>query len=681
MKNLFTKEHFLKWLPLLIVILASIISCYTLLFNGMPHGDDIVFHLSQIEDVYLGFQRGFFGSSTNHVFFGIFALDNCGYYGPFPHHFAAVIQTIFSFAGANAIGAYKFTIVFFTIINAIFAYLLAMQISGKNRLISVICTVFYIFLPYQMFTAICRQAFAETIGLALIPMVFYSLYRIINDKKYYVAPYFLLILGASIMVLSHPFTALTTAVFAGVFLLINIYKIIVSGRYKRVLLNLSITCLIICLNVLYYVVLAVSTKNSGIYRISDDGLMWSTLDFIIGSAKDSIKDSGFLNWQWILSTGYTKEGASLLVFSMILYFVCSCLMLICDFFIEKAPKSKYYRYPVDLVVLFLLPTIFFQRAEFYFGLAIFYLLFITLSIYNDRKINRKYSLVDNSFKEDKIYLHPEIYYVSICFVLCCCLVFIGEFWKLVPPLFYSGQFAWRMFGYLFFFLFYLVVLLFKKIKLNKNTYVATALVASFIFLLTMPTYEKREAYQSNQYIYTNIDEEWLKTVHYSGVQNEMVPMVFYQNDYESQYSNSLYENIKARIIARDGFIYDMENYITPVYLKGSGSIKITSLNTPSVTFAVNVTSENALIQLPQFYSDGYYAIHSFYEERYQGTNVDGLVAFEIPKGEYSIEVVFRRNNTFLMLQSFAYVGFASSIVFAIAGWRYRVIELLPLNHK
>ena len=170
-------------IPYLIIIAIALLSVYTLFFIGVPSGDDKEFHLSQIQDLYLGFTRGQFRLTTNHTFLGIFALDNFGYYGPFPHYAAASFQFLFSWAGVDTIGAYKTIICLSVIFSGIFAYWLAMEISHQNRKLSTIATAIYIAMPYQAFCGLCRQAYAETVAITFNNIdVFLSLASILKTS-------------------------------------------------------------------------------------------------------------------------------------------------------------------------------------------------------------------------------------------------------------------------------------------------------------------------------------------------------------------------------------------------------------------------------------------------------------------------------------------------------------------
>ena len=70
-----------KWLnifktffPYLVLVVAGLLSCYIYFLPGIAYGDDIMFHISMVNDVVYGIRHGYFGLSTNHLFMGGFAL-------------------------------------------------------------------------------------------------------------------------------------------------------------------------------------------------------------------------------------------------------------------------------------------------------------------------------------------------------------------------------------------------------------------------------------------------------------------------------------------------------------------------------------------------------------------------------------------------------------------------------
>ena len=145
--------------PYILLLAVTFISNYFVFFNGVVEGDDIRFHLFQITDLIYGFNHRYFGLSTNHIFMGGFAMNTYGFYGPVPHYSAAIISFIF---GQNAVFGYKAVIILSTYLGGLFFYKLAYKISN-NVHIAIIAAALFVPMPYRIFCAVCRTAFAEAV--------------------------------------------------------------------------------------------------------------------------------------------------------------------------------------------------------------------------------------------------------------------------------------------------------------------------------------------------------------------------------------------------------------------------------------------------------------------------------------------------------------------------------------
>ena len=257
-------------------------------------------------------------------------------------------------------------------------------------------------------------------------------------------------------------------------------------------------------------------------------------------------------------------------------------------------------------------------------------------------------------------------------VLNLILIFVGNVWTIVPSVYYNCQFAWRLYSYLFFFIFFLITYLLVYYSSKKYTLLIGSVLACLTFASAMPTLEKRTYYEEGNYIQNVADEAWLKTVTQSGVQNEMTPQIYYDSEYTSEYANSLYYRVKYSLITHKQFVFDKSNYINPVFLYGEGNIKISELNTPYTKFRVNVTSDKALIQLPQFYYKGYVGEYTIDDLKFSinGENIDCLLSFTLGKGEYDFEVNFIGNDGYRIMRPFLYVGIISTIVYGVSATIY-----------
>ena len=118
----------------------------------------------------------------------------------------------------------------------------------------------------------------------------------------------------------------------------------------------------------------------------------------------------------------------------------------------------------------------------------------------------------------------------------------------------------------------------------------------------------------------------------------------------------------------------MENYLAPAFLEGSGSLTITSLHSPEATFDVVISSDTALVQLPQFYYEGYEMVLSG-DSSYQvkGIYVDGLVSFNLKKGAYQASLKWVGLTSYRVGVPLFFVGLVGCVALYVVptAWNYR----------
>ena len=661
--------------PYILLLAVTFISNYFVFFNGVVEGDDIRFHLFQITDLIYGFNHGYFGLSTNHIFMGGFAMNTYGFYGPVPHYSAAIISFIF---GQNAVFGYKAVIILSTYLGGLFFYKLAYKISN-NVHIAIIAAALFVLMPYRIFCAVCRTAFAEAVAICFIPFIFYGAYSIVHDNEYHVGPYLALTLGAAGVIMSHPYTGLMCAIFGFLYLAFNVKEFIRKRDGFTIWPSLVASAVLIFALVGFYFFNALETSNSGLYRLNDPIIDWTNYDHVAESTSLSAHFSGFLNLIFISnnegSDGWNVETVSVILFSIFIFIVSIINMLIADMFIKKAPKNKFYRWAVNLVVLFVLPSIFLLRIEIYLALGLFFV------IYEVFDYLTKQAELDEDVGLPKAKYNFDIYFLLVAIFICTILMFVPGVWEYLPALFYQTQFAWRLWGLTMFFVFMLITIIVTYLKKYRQTIISFAMLSTLMVTLSQGLIEKRIDYQyDKRYMYGDqITADYVTgdyTARYSGAQNEMVPYVLMDSKYEPTYTNSLWLRVHIAVtywyVEPTLFIYSAESYTkyNPVFLEGEGDIAITKYNSPNNSFNVNITSKTALIQFPQFYN-AEYQVYSNGTYLATGKNVDGLVAFELPEGEYPIDLVFKNSKGYQVARPFFYVGLVSLVPFTLFGIHYQ----------
>lgn len=665
---------------------VSVLSCYLFLLDGLPGQDDIYFHMTQCYDVYYGLKNGFYGLSTNHVAMGAFGYNVYLFYGALPHYLVAFTFLITEWMGSSLIGCYKFIVILSMFVSGVFTYLLALRVSKGNTAIGLVGATLYILFPYRIFCIFWRGAFAESVGMAFIPMLFYGLYRILNDKEFYVAPFVNTILSIVFLVLSHPFTALLSVCFALVYLLCNIKKLIKALKRKPTPLFTVLSLVLVVGLVFFYVIPTFAAKSSGLYVVNDPVRVWTTYEHMASTVVDTNIFAGFFYIPWI-TTHFNNSllgdsfTLSYLFISGFIGILSILLSLIADYFIQKAPKSKYYRFLVDLAVLFILPATLYRRVEVLISLGIYYVLFVLIMLLKDAP-----SPEDDTESKKAFYKNPDVYFLLVSCSVLLIFLYTGWVWKYVPSIFYQGQFAWRIWSLFDFFAVFVAIYLLSYLQYvkwphKKYIYAIMGTIAISFMSFNEAYLEKRAPYiYDGGYPYTLIDYSFAEGVTSEGSANEYMPLVFAQDDYVPKYSNSLYYPIDYALAYRTNFIHSLEDYNSARYcpraLEGSATVKATKLRTPEVSLDATVTSDNTLIQIPQFYYSGYAAkitdVSSNSSSYAEVVDTDGLVSFKVASaGTYTVEVTYRGTGSYRIGKYIFILSAVGLVALGVGGYYYR----------
>lgn len=696
-RKIFSKEGFLsffkKSFPYILLILGSLLPfwfwiIYTDFITG---GDDVATHISLVYDLVYGFEHGFF-YSTNHVYLGIFAYDASLFYGMFPHYVAAILKYLFSWAGLNVIGSIKLVSIISQIVGTIFTYKLALLIT-KNKTISLGCGFLFAFMPYRIFCFYFRFAWAEAIATCFIPIFFYALYRIfVYDKKIYIAPFILLVTSLAMEIMSHPFSAILT-VFAGVIVvLFNIKNIILKIKEKNIrwFTYLGISVVLEIGLVFVFVFPMFQALESGIYRVSYDDIMWTSLEAIISRIPMSNQFSGFLNFFWLgdYNIQSSTDSVTLWAVGITLFIFIIIAVYVVDYLILKYCKYQgkwlyLIRALITFVIMFVPNIIASQRIETYLAMSLFYVLYLILYILPLKRwlgFENEVESYNKSVKEESLSLIKDnnIYACLLILIIGFLYLYTSFIWKISPSFLYMGQFPFRFWSIVGMFMIILVCYLIKpfiKIKAVQPIFIG---LSCFLLTLDMGMVDKRLFSLPNENPGSfEPDMQWIMNIREFGAQNEYMPQIIYdiyRGDVKPSYPNSLANKVGLYVVNKLTMIFDMENYITPQFLEGEGDIDIFYLNTPDVKFNVVTNSDNNLIQIPQFYYDGYNAKAVFENGETQNLeviNVDGLVSCYAPKGTYQLEFTFPGNT---LKQAGWYVlsfSIAGVISFAIYGYLNR----------
>lgn len=665
-------------LPYLLLLFCSLLPFTTYFLAGISQGDDLQWHLSYMYDLYYGFKQGFFLPTTSHIISGNYAENIYLFYGPFPHYLVVLLTLAFEWTGIDLITMMKIVTIASVFISGVFVYWLAKRITASSR-IGVFFGMMFIFFPYRIYDFLRRAAFSEAFAIGLIPIVFYAVYRILHDEKARVAPYLLLVFSMSALIMSHPFTCLITAIAVILVILANIVPLYHRLKDWHVWLYLVSSVILIFSFVSVYFFPMLQAIKENLYVISDVNLMGTRLANMQWSVVRLNEGyTGLLSWHWLMemspAMNWSNGVDSGINWSLSLcFFVFSCLgTILTDYFLQKSPKLAPWRTLICFFTTFFLNTLYLSRAEIYLALALFYVsyLYIEYDHWDEEELlprrNSAIQLVTN----------PEIYVVGILVIISGVMAFSAGIWEAVPSIFYNAQFTFRMIAIFGFLLLYFFIPFFKPLAGKKIPLQGLAFTTCLIFALCLGPVDKRMALENAGNTYYYHANDFMSSNTTVGFNNEYVPTCIRDSNYVPTYPSGLYYTVRAEILDDEPFTTGLDNYLTPVFVEGQGQAQVTALNSPHVEMSVSVTSETSLLQIPQFYYDGYEISYfsTALSGKANGTNADGLLAFQLPKGEYSVSVDYVGTKTQQVGLVFFYLSFPASLTLGILGVYFKKKE-------
>ena len=178
---------------------------------------------------------------------------------------------------------------------------------------------------------------------------------------------------------------------------------------------------------------------------------------------------------------------------------------------------------------------------------------------------------------------------------------------------------------------------------SKHTVSVLSVLCGFLVVLSQPLIEKRYAYEFKTNGWSiEMDEERAISENGSiGWCKEYCPMILTDKNYISQYENSLCYKIRDDL--HSSFAGKEPYRHNPVFLVGAGEINVTYAFAPTYEMEISA-DEDGLIQLPLIYYPGYkiYVTNANTKESLSldATDTDGLISFEIPKGDYTVKTAY-----------------------------------------
>lgn len=609
--------------------------------SGINNGHDWIWHVAYSGDLLAGYEQGIFTLSPNHYFFGSLGYHTFLFYAYLPEVMVAFFTYMFRGLGATIPMGMKAVAISTLFLSGVWSYRLAkkMGLSEGAALGFGLC---YIFFPYRIFNFLARAAFAEGVALAYPPLLFLGLYQILHDKKNRALPYIETVLGVVLLVLSHPFTALTVCLAAIVYLLASFrfFPKVFKQKSNYFYIPLSILA-IFCLISFYFFPMEEAVR-SGLFRISDEKAVWTDLESVLTHQDDQFFKSGLLNFQWLKRIKHDLSTDSPLLWTLELCFF-PLFILLSAFLRVYAEKRK----PrllwlglgfLPLVLLFAVT----RREEGYWAIALLLLGYLASCLFHKNQ-GESWSRDESELMGEYFALlkKPEFFALCAILVLSFLFMFNPDIWKIAPSSFRKCQFPFRFWGVIGFVMLFIALYLLRPLSKKKGVSFALLGLGCFALMICNAPIDKRINAQNGEGHGEELSAQQMQSLGKIGVMNEYIPNAFYTEDYEPYNSKSLYKAVRNEILYTNRYGNTIEGYKI-AFLEGKGKYEVTKLDSPSVSFDLTLT-EDSFLQLEQFYYPGYQlaAKNEKGETLYSKLiHTDGLLSFRLPEGTYECELTY-----------------------------------------
>ena len=263
-KEKFEKLLNKKYTPYILIILLGIVVSIPLFTMNLSEYNEFRIHIARVTTVKEILKDGVFPPliSYKHMLTFVYALNI--FYGPFTTYIPIIISI---FTGSTVMAIKVFTLLT-VIFSGITMYWFTYKVTSKKTA-ALISAFIYMVAPYKFTDIYSRNAMGEYAAFIFIPMIFQGVYELINNEK---KGNYMLVIGATLLILSHTITTIYVVLFACLFLIFN-YKKILNWNFWK---NIIIDCFIILIFTSFYTIPLIEHKINGEYTIFDSDAMLAT---------------------------------------------------------------------------------------------------------------------------------------------------------------------------------------------------------------------------------------------------------------------------------------------------------------------------------------------------------------------------------------------------------------------
>lgn len=262
LNNIIPKIIHSKYIGYVIIFFLSCIIIAPIFSMDLTQNNEAKIHMARIFSIDSVIKDGIFPPIIDYKYINGFGYALNLFYGPLTTYIPIIFLNIFGTSGL-ALKVFTFFAVFIsgiTMYNFIY-------IVTKRKSMATIGALIYISVPYKLSNLYSRNAVGEYTAFIFIPLVFEGLYNIFNHKE----KGYLLSIGIIGLILSHTISTVYTAIFAFLYLILNINKLGKWKVWKKLIIN-ALVSLIVCT---FYIIPLFEHCFSGNYSIFNSDIMHS----------------------------------------------------------------------------------------------------------------------------------------------------------------------------------------------------------------------------------------------------------------------------------------------------------------------------------------------------------------------------------------------------------------------
>ena len=279
---------------IIILFALSLIVTLPFAFTERMYGHDLAYHIDTIRALNEAWEQGTFGSKIYPLICGDYGYGTGLFYTMIPASFAVILMQILHI-GARAAITIEVCILFFA--SALIMYGFGTR-ALKNKFYALFLAIIYLTFPYFLTNLYIRFAFSEIFMMLSIPMIFWGIWELVQNKNYKLfIPLFTL--GYALAICCHLSLTVYVTIYVAIYLIINFKKFISEYRWVPFLF----ACLfVVLICAIYYIPMMLNFGLTGASSLSRTG------GYLFDTAYNMFEP-------------YLKHSALLMIVAYILFFI------------------------------------------------------------------------------------------------------------------------------------------------------------------------------------------------------------------------------------------------------------------------------------------------------------------------------------------------------------------------